>query len=62
MMDALRKLMNFRVQIGCDRGHQLVEPASPLGFLNSLDMSPQRVFDVENIGQNVLGDQDFDRS
>jgi len=43
-------------QIG-GRLHQPVEPLSPFGIFKQIDMDPQRVFGIVNIGQKFLGDQ-----
>ena len=57
MVDLLRERLKLGLQIGCNRGHQVVESPSPIGFLEPIDPNPQRIFDIVDLDENVFGNR-----
>ena len=55
VVDVLGECLKFGFQISGNRGHQFVEPPSPIGLVKLIDLSPQCMLYFIDLDDNVFG-------
>src|SRR5665213_2180360 len=50
-----RQSLKLGLQVRRHRSHFACEPSSPIGFVKSIKANSQRMFDIVDVGEDILG-------